>query len=222
VGQKVNPVGLRIGITRTWNSKWYAEKNYSDQLKADLEIQKYIKKTLKHAAVSKIEVERASRKMKVNIFSARPGIIIGRKGDEVEKLKKSLAQLSKQEIVVNIKEIKRPEIDAQLIAENVAQQLERRVAYRRAVKRSMASAMRMNIEGCKIMVGGRLNGAEMARTEWVREGRVRLHTLRANIDYGFAEALTTYGLIGVKVWVCQGDVDQKRGNRPVPTKKKER
>ncbi len=205
MGQKVNPIGLRLGITRTWNSKWYAEKKYSEQLQEDIDLQSFIKKALKHAAISKIEIERASRKMKINIFSARPGIIIGRKGDEVEKLKKSLARLTEREIVVNIKEVKRPEIDAQLIAENIAMQLERRVAYRRAIKRSMASAIRMNVEGCKIMVSGRLNGAEMARKEWIREGRVRLHTLRADIDYGFAEALTTYGLIGVKVWVYRGE-----------------
>jgi small subunit ribosomal protein S3 len=212
VGQKVNPIGLRLGITHTWNSKWYAEKKYVEHLKEDLDIQKFVKKQLKHAAISKIEIERASRKTKVNIFSARPGIIIGRKGDEVEKLKKSLARLIKRDIVVNIKEVKRPEIDAQLMAENVAMQLERRVAYRRAVKRTMTSAMRMDIEGCKIMVAGRLNGAEMARNEWVREGRVRLHTLRAEIDYGFTEALTNYGLIGVKVWVCRGENFEKQRN----------
>ena len=215
MGQKVNPIGLRLGITHTWNSKWYAEKKYVEHLKEDINIQKFVKKQLKHAAISKIEIERASRKTKVNIFSARPGIIIGRKGDEVEKLKKSLARITKRDIVVNIKEVKRPEIDAQLIAENVAMQLERRVAYRRAVKRTMTSAMRMDIEGCKIMVAGRLNGAEMARREWVREGRVRLHTLRAEIDYGFTEALTNYGLIGVKVWVCRGEnFEKQRSRRP--------
>ncbi len=215
MGQKVNPIGLRLGITHTWNSKWYAEKKYVEQLKEDINIQKFVKKQLKHAAISKIEIERASRKTKVNVFSARPGIIIGRKGDEVEKLKKSLTRLTKRDIVVNIKEVKRPEIDAQLIAENVAMQLERRVAYRRAVKRTMTSAMRMDIEGCKIMVAGRLNGAEMARSEWVREGRVRLHTLRAEIDYGFTEALTNYGLIGIKVWVCRGEnFEKQRSRRP--------
>ncbi|MBF0287207.1 MAG: 30S ribosomal protein S3 [SAR324 cluster bacterium] len=220
MGQKVNPIGLRIGVTRTWNSKWYAEKSYAEQLEEDISIQSFIKKSLKHAAISKIEIERTSRKMKINIFSARPGIIIGRKGDEVEKLKKSVARLTKRDIVVNIKEVKRPEVDAQLIAENIAMQLERRVAYRRAIKRAMSSAMRMNIEGCKIMVAGRLNGAEMARSEWIREGRVRLHTLRADIDYGLTEALTTYGLIGVKVWVCRGEnFDKQRNRRP---KRKER
>ncbi len=186
-----------------------------EHLREDINIQKFVKKQLKHAAISKIEIERASRKTKVNVFSARPGIIIGRKGDEVEKLKKSLTRLTKRDIVVNIKEVKRPEIDAQLIAENVAMQLERRVAYRRAVKRTMTSAMRMDIEGCKIMVAGRLNGAEMARSEWVREGRVRLHTLRAEIDYGFTEALTNYGLIGIKVWVCRGEnFEKQRSRRP--------
>ena len=215
MGQKVNPIGLRLGITHTWNSKWYAEKKYVEHLREDINIQKFVKKQLKHAAISKIEIERASRKTKVNVFSARPGIIIGRKGDEVEKLKKSLTRLTKRDIVVNIKEVKRPEIDAQLIAENVAMQLERRVAYRRAVKRTMTSAMRMDIEGCKIMVAGRLNGAEMARSEWVREGRVRLHTLRAEIDYGFTEALTNYGLIGIKVWVCRGEnFEKQRSRRP--------
>ena len=220
MGQKVNPIGLRIGITRTWNSKWYAEKNYAEQLREDIEIQQFIKKSLKHAAISKIEIERASRKTKINIFSARPGIIIGRKGDEVEKLKKSLVNLTKRDVVVNIKEVKRPEIDAQLIAENIAMQLERRVAYRRAIKRAMTSAMRMNVEGCKIMIAGRLNGAEMARSEWVREGRVRLHTLRADIDYGFTEALTTYGLIGIKVWVCRGENFEKQRNRRPRRKEK--
>lgn len=205
MGQKVNPIGLRIGITKTWNSKWYAEKNYALQLKEDLEIQKHIKNRLKHAAISKIEIERASQRVKINIFSARPGIIIGRKGDEVEKLKKSVGKLTAQDILINIKEVKRPELEAQLIAEGIATQLEKRVAFRRAIKRAMTSAMRMNIAGCKIMVAGRLNGAEMARTEWIREGQVRLHTLRADIDYGTAEALTTYGLIGIKVWLYRGE-----------------
>jgi len=205
VGQKVNPIGLRLGISRTWNSKWFAEKDYASQLKLDLDIQKFVKARLKHAAISKIEVERTAKKTKVNIFSARPGIIIGRKGDEVERLKNELSKRNPHEVVVNIKEIKRPEIDATLIAENIASQLERRIAYRRAVKRSIQAAMRMNIAGCKVMVGGRLNGAEIARTEWVREGQVRLHTLRVDIDYGIAEANTTYGIIGVKVWVYRGE-----------------
>jgi len=205
VGQKVNPIGLRLGISRTWNSKWFAEKDYASQLRQDLDVQKFVKARLKHAAISKIEVERTAKRTKVNIFSARPGIIIGRKGDEVERLKKELSKRNYNDVTINIKEIKRPEIDATLIAENIASQLERRIAYRRAVKRSIQAAMRMNIAGCKVMVGGRLNGAEIARSEWVREGQVRLHTLRVDIDYGVAEANTTYGIIGVKVWVYRGE-----------------
>ena len=205
MGQKVNPIGLRLGISRTWNSKWFAEKDYASQLRQDLDIQKFVKARLKHAAISKIEVERTAKRTKINIFSARPGIIIGRKGDEVERLKKELSKRKYNDVTINIKEIKRPEIDATLIAENIASQLERRIAYRRAVKRSIQAAMRMNIAGCKVMVGGRLNGAEIARSEWVREGQVRLHTLRVDIDYGVAEANTTYGIIGVKVWVYRGE-----------------
>ena len=205
MGQKANPIGLRLGISRTWNSKWFAEKDYASQLKQDLDIQKFVKARLKHAAISKIEVERTAKRTKINIFSARPGIIIGRKGDEVERLKREVSKRNYNDVTINIKEIKRPEIDATLIAENIASQLERRIAYRRAVKRSIQAAMRMNIAGCKVMVGGRLNGAEIARTEWVREGQVRLHTLRVDIDYGIAEANTTYGIIGVKVWVYRGE-----------------
>ena len=220
MGQKVNPIGLRLGITHTWNSKWYSEKSYAKQLQEDLEIQKFLKKELKNASVSKIEIERNSRKAKIDIHTARPGIIIGRKGDEIEKLRKALVKFSQQEIALNIKEIKKPEIDAQLMAENIASQLERRVAYRRAIKRSIASAMKMGIVGCKIKVSGRLNGADMARKEWIREGCVRLHTLKAKIDYGFAEALTTYGLIGVKVWVYPGENFEQQ--RSKPRKRKER
>ena len=215
MGQKVNPIGLRLGISKTWNSKWFAEKDYAEQLKQDLDIQSFIKKRLRHAAISRIEVERTPKKMKVNIYTARPGIIIGRKGDEVERLRNELSgKMKRDEVVVNIREVKRPEIDATLMAENIASQLERRIAYRRAIKRAMASAMRMNIAGCKIMVGGRLNGAEISRSEWVREGRVRLHTFKADIDYGVAEAHTTYGLIGVKVWVYRGeDFEGSRSRR---------
>jgi small subunit ribosomal protein S3 len=205
MGQKVNPVGFRLVVNKDWNSKWFSDKDYAELLKEDFQIQNYAKKKLKKASVSKIEIERASKKTKINIHSAKPGIIIGRKGDEIEKIKKELNARFKKEITINIKEIKRPEVDAQLIAENIANQLERRVAFRRAMRKALSSAMRMNIEGCKIMIAGRLNGAEMARTEWAREGRVRLHTLRANIDYGFAEALTTYGITGIKVWVYKGE-----------------
>ncbi|MAE15880.1 MAG: 30S ribosomal protein S3 [Deltaproteobacteria bacterium] len=214
MGQKVNPIGLRLGISKTWNSKWFAEKDYAEQLKQDLDIQSFIKGRLRHAAISRIEVERTPKKMKVNIYTARPGIIIGRKGDEVERLRNELSsKMIRNEVVVNIREIKRPEIDATLIAENIANQLERRIAYRRAIKRAMASAMRMNIAGCKIMVGGRLNGAEISRSEWVREGQVRLHTFKADIDYGVAEAHTTYGVIGVKVWVYRGENFERSRSR---------
>jgi small subunit ribosomal protein S3 len=212
VGHKVNPIGLRLGINRTWNSKWYADKKvYTDQLEEDLRISRYVKQTLKHAGISLVELERGANKMKVTIHASRPGIIIGRRGEAADALKKDLESRTKREVAINIKEVKRPEIDAQLVAQNVAQQLERRIAFRRAIKRALASAMRLNIQGCKIMVSGRLNGAEMSRTEWVRDGRVPLHTLRAEIDYGLAEALTTYGLIGVKCWVYKGeDYNQPR------------
>jgi len=214
VGQKVNPVGLRLGITRTWTGKWFAEKKeYANLLEEDVRLQDHIRKHLKHAGISLVEVERAAQKVKVTIHASRPGIIIGRKGEAADALKDDLVKLTrpKREVTVNIKEVKRPEIDAKLVAENIANQLERRIAFRRAIKRALASAMRLNIQGCKIMVAGRLNGAEMSRTEWVREGRVPLHTLRAEIDYGTAEAMTTYGIIGVKVWVYKGeDYNQPR------------
>ncbi len=212
MGQKVNPVGFRLVLNKNWNSKWFADKRtYATQLEEDDRVQRYVKKNLKHAGISRVEVERAAQKVKVTVFASRPGIIIGRKGEAADQLKADLEKVSKSEVTVNIKEVKRPEIDAQLIAENIATQLERRIAFRRAIKRALASAMRLNIQGCKIMVGGRLNGAEMSRTEWVREGRIPLHTLRAEIDYGTTEALTTYGIIGVKVWVYKGeDYNQPR------------
>ncbi|MCZ6474527.1 MAG: 30S ribosomal protein S3 [SAR324 cluster bacterium] len=212
MGQKVNPIGMRLGITKTWSGKWYADKrDYPVLLAEDLMLQKYIKSHMKHAGISLVEVERAAQRVKVTIHSSRPGIIIGRKGESADALKEDLVRMTKRDVTVNIKEVKRPEIDAQLLAENIATQLERRIAFRRAIKRSLASAMRLNIQGCKIMVAGRLNGAEMSRREWVREGRVPLHTLRADIDYGTAEALTTYGIIGVKVWIYKGeDYNQPR------------
>ena len=212
MGQKVIPIGMRLGINRTWNSKWFAEKRtYTDQLEEDLRIQGHIKGLLKHAGISLVEVERSAQKMKVTIHASRPGIIIGRKGEAADALKSDLEKRTGREVTVNIKEVKRPEIDAQLLAQNVATQLERRIAFRRAIKRSLASAMRLNIQGCKIRVAGRLNGAEMSRSEWVREGRVPLHTLRAEIDYGIAEAMTTYGVIGVKCWIYKGeDYNQPR------------
>lgn len=217
MGQKVHPVGMRLGITKTWNSKWYADKkDYSALLREDIRIQEYIKSHMKHAGIARMEVERAAQKVKVSIYASRPGIIIGRRGESADALKDELVKLCGREITVNIKEVKRPEVEAQLIAENISTQLERRIAFRRVIKRALASAMRMNILGCKIMVGGRLNGAEMSRSEWVREGRVPLHTLRADIDYGTAEAHTTFGLIGVKVWVYKGD----EYDRPRPLRRR--
>ena len=201
MGQKVHPIGFRLGINRTWISRWYAEKGFGKLLQEDLAIRKYLKKKLQQAGISKIEIERATKKTRINIFTSRPGIVIGRKGSEIDKLKKELQGITDKEIFINIIEVKRPEIDAQLVAENVALQLIRRVAFRRAIKRSVSTALKMGALGIKISCAGRLGGAEIARREWYREGKVPLHTLRAYIDYGFAEALTTYGLIGVKVWI---------------------
>jgi len=201
LGQKVHPIGFRLGINRTWISRWYAEKGFGKLLQEDLAIRKYLKKKLQQAGISKIEIERATKKTRINIFTSRPGIVIGRKGSEIDKLKKELQGITDKEIFINIIEVKRPEIDAQLVAENVALQLIRRVAFRRAIKRSVSTALKMGALGIKISCAGRLGGAEIARREWYREGKVPLHTLRAYIDYGFAEALTTYGLIGVKVWI---------------------
>ena len=206
MGQKVNPIGLRLGIVKTWNSCWYADKEYKQFLHEDLRLKKFLKKKMYHAGISKIEIERAAKRIRVNIFAARPGIIIGKKGSEIEALKKDLSRLVEGEIFININEVKRPETDAQLIAENVALQLERRVAFRRAIKRSVGMAMKLGVQGIKISVAGRLGGAEIARSEWTRDGRVPLHTLRADIDYGVAEAKTTYGLIGIKVWVFKGEI----------------
>lgn len=201
MGQKVHPIGFRLGINRTWISRWYAEKGFGKLLQEDLAIRKYLKKKLQQAGISKIEIERATKKTRINIFTSRPGIVIGRKGTEIDKLKKELLKLTDKEVFINIIEVKRPEIDAQLVAENVALQLIRRVAFRRAIKRSVSTALKMGALGIKISCAGRLGGAEIARREWYREGKVPLHTLRAYIDYGFAEALTTYGLIGIKVWI---------------------
>lgn len=219
MGQKVNPIGLRLGITKTWASNWYAEKNYASELLQDIQIRKFLQKKLGHAGISKIDIERAAKNLKIVIYAARPGIIIGKKGEEAEKLKKAISSMVKQDLVVNIKEVKRPEMDAQLIADNIAMQLERRVAFRRVMKRSLANIGKYNVAGCKIMVSGRLNGAEMARTEWVREGRVPLHTLKADIDYATSESLTTYGIIGIKVWVYKG---QQAGGAPQGRKRKGR
>lgn len=206
MGQKTHPIGNRLGITKTWDSRWYLKKGYADQLLEDIAIRKEIKKRLFHAGVSKIEIERAGQKIRLIIFTARPGIIIGKKGSEVEKLRKDVEAMSGKQASVDIKEIRKPEIDAQLVAENIALQLEKRVAFRRAMKKSVSSAMRFGALGIKITCSGRLAGAEIARTEWYREGRVPLHTFRADINFGFAQAKTTFGIIGVKVWVYLGDV----------------
>ncbi len=206
MGQKINPIGFRLGVTKTWDSKWYAEADYAKLLHEDLAIRKFLKKRLYSSGVSKIEIERAANKCKINIFTARPGLIIGKKGSEVETIKKELAQISSKEIFITINEVRKPELDAQLVAENVALQLERRIAFRRAMKKSVTSTLKFGAKGIRITCSGRLGGAEMSRTEWYREGRVPLHTLRADIDYGFAEAKTTYGLIGIKVLIFKGEI----------------
>jgi small subunit ribosomal protein S3 len=206
LGQKVNPIGFRLGVIKTWDSKWFAKADYAKLLHEDLKLRNFLKKRLYASGVSKIEIERAANKAKINIFTARPGLIIGKKGSEVETLKKDLAKLTSTEIFLNIQEVRKPELDAQLIAENVAMQLERRIAFRRAMKKSVQSSLKFGAKGIRITCSGRLGGAEMSRTEWYREGRVPLHTLRADIDYGFAEAKTTYGIIGVKVLVYKGDI----------------
>jgi small subunit ribosomal protein S3 len=209
LGQKVNPIGLRLKILKEWDSKWFAEKNYTQYLHEDFKIKKYLKKKLYHAGIAKIQIERAANKIKITINTARPGLIIGKKGVEIEKTKDEIKKQFKIDPIININEIKTPETNAQLVAENVAFQLERRVAFRRAMKRSVANARKYGVEGIKISCAGRLAGAEMARTEWYREGRVPLHTLRADIDYGFVEALTTYGIIGIKVWIFHGEKIQR-------------
>ena len=206
MGQKVHPIGFRLGIIRTWESRWYAEADYAKLLHEDIKLRNYLKKRLFHAGISKIEFERAANKTKIHVFAARPGIIIGKKGSEVDVLKKELAKLTDSEIFINIQEVRKPEVDAQLVAENVALQLERRIAFRRAMKKAVGQALKFGAQGIKINCAGRLGGAEMSRTEWYREGRVPLHTLRADIDYGFAEAKTTYGIIGVKVLIFKGEV----------------
>ena len=209
MGQKVNPIGLRLGIVKTWESRWYAGKNYADYILEDYKIRKFIKKKLYHAGISKIEIERSSKRVRLRIYTARPGIVIGKKGSEIEQLKNELEKMIAQEVMIDIQEVRKPEIEAQLVAENVALQIERRVAFRRAMKRAVSSAMRFGAKGVKIICAGRLGGAEMARTEWYREGRVPLHTLRADIDYGFTEANTTYGIIGIKVFIFKGEILKK-------------
>ncbi len=206
MGQKTYPVGIRLGITRTWDSRWFARKGYADNLIEDIALRKAVKERLFHAGVSRIEIERSGQKLRLVIHTARPGIVIGKKGSEAERLRKDVEAYTGKEASIDIKEVRKPELSAQLVAENIAMQLEKRVAFRRAMKKSVASAMRFGALGIKVMCAGRLAGSEIARTEWYREGRVPLHTFRADIDYGFAEARTTYGIIGIKVWIYTGDV----------------
>ncbi len=214
MGQKVNPIGLRLGIIKTWESRWFAGKNYAGYILEDYKVRQFIKKKLFNAGVSRIEIERSAKRIRLRIFTARPGIVIGKKGAEIAQLKKEVEQLTTLEVLIDIQEIRKPEIDAQLVAENVANQLERRVAFRRAMKRSVTSALRFGALGIKIHCSGRLGGAEIARTEWYREGRVPLHTLRADIDFGLAEARTTYGVVGVKVMIFKGEVLRKEKTTP--------
>lgn len=213
MGHKVHPTGFRLGISKTWDTRWYADKAFASLLLEDVMLRAWIKKRLEHASVSRVVIERPAKKARINIYSARPGIIIGKKGADIEKLKQDLAKVASTEVQINIIEVRKPEAEAQLIAENVAQQLVRRVAFRRAMKRAVTSAMRLGVLGIRINCAGRLGGGEIARTEWYREGRVPLHTLRADIDYGFSDALTAYGLIGVKVWVFKGEVNEKDEKR---------
>lgn len=206
MGQKVNPKGFRVGIIRDWEGRWYADRNYAELLHEDLKIRKYVKQKLKMAGCPKVEIERAATRVKVSVHAAKPGIVIGRGGTEVENLRKTLELMTGKQIAVNIVEIKKPELDATLVAENVAAQLEKRTSFRRAMKQTVQRSMRQGAQGIKIQCGGRLGGAEIARSEWYHEGKVPLHTLRADIDYGFAEANTTYGKIGIKVWIYKGEV----------------
>ncbi|MGF1477170.1 MAG: 30S ribosomal protein S3 [Geminicoccaceae bacterium] len=206
MGQKVNPIGMRVGVNRTWDSRWYGDNNYADLLEEDLKIRKFLEERLSQAGVSRIVIERPARKARIAIHTARPGVVIGKKGQDIEKLRRELSALCTGEVHLNIVEIRKPELDAKLIAENIAQQLQRRVTFRRAMKRAVQSAMRLGAGGIRVVCGGRLGGAEIARTEWYREGRVPLHTLRANIDFGQATAKTPYGTCGIKVWVFKGEI----------------
>ena len=206
MGQKVNPIGLRLGINRTWDSRWFADGDYAKQLHEDFRIRDFLKKRLAQAGISRVVVERPAKKARISIYSARPGVIIGKKGQDIDALKTELQKMTGSEVHLNIVEVRKPEIDALLVAESIAQQLERRVSFRRAMKRSVQSAMRQGAEGIRINCGGRLGGAEIARVEWYREGRVPLHTLRADVDYGVATAHTTYGACGIKVWIFKGEI----------------
>jgi small subunit ribosomal protein S3 len=207
MGQKIHPTGFRLAVSRNWTSKWFANsKHYADVLNEDIRVREYLRKKLSHASVAKVSIERPARNARITIHSARPGVVIGKKGEDIETLRADLRRMMGGEVGLNIEEIRKPEVDAQLVADSIAQQLEKRIMFRRAMKRAMQNAMRLGAQGIKVMSAGRLNGAEIARSEWYREGRVPLHTLRADIDYGFSEARTTYGVIGVKVWIFKGEV----------------
>src|SRR5947208_15880316 len=215
MGQKVHPTGFRLGFNKTWRSRWYAEKDYAKLLHEDVALKKELKKRFAHAGVSRVDIERAANKLKISIFTSRPGIIIGRKGQEVDKLKQEIQKRSGKEVFINMQEILKPELDAQLLAESVALQLEKRIAFRRAMRKAVDAALRFGAKGIKVRVSGRLNGAEIARSEWYLHGQLPLHTLRADIDYGFAQAFTTYGVIGVKVWIYKGEVfEMQKPERP--------
>lgn len=218
MGQKVHPIGFRLGIIKTWGSKWFEQKNYAQWLHEDIAIRQFLKKSLGHAGVSKVEIERAANTVNVNVHTARPGIVIGKRGAGLESIKKDLQKLTKNQIYLNIVEVRKAEIDAQLVAENIATQLERRIAFRRAMKKAIQTGMKFGAKGIRVSCCGRLGGSEMARYEWYRDGRVPLHTLRADIDYGFTEAKTTTGKIGCKVWICRGEVLPTKGNVPAVTR----
>lgn len=217
MGQKIHPTGFRLSVTKNWGSRWFANsQNFGKMLGEDIKVRAYLKKKLAHASVGRVVIERPAKNARITVYSARPGVVIGKKGEDIENLKRDLQKIMGGQVHVNIEEIRKPETDAQLIADSIAQQLEKRIMFRRAMKRAMQNAMRLGAQGIKIMSAGRLNGAEIARTEWYREGRVPLHTLRADIDYGFSEASTTYGIIGIKVWVFKGEV-LNRGEQPAAT-----
>ncbi len=218
MGQKVNPIGLRLGITKTWISNWFARENFADYLYEDHLIRNYLKKRLEHGGISTLNIDRTARKITVTINTSRPGIVIGKKGEEVEKLKAELQHLTQKEIHINIKEVKKPEMDSQLVADNIARQVQKRVSYKKAIKKAISTATRMGAEGIKISIGGRLNGAEIARAETYKEGRIPLHTLRADIDYATATSHTTYGCVGVKVWICKGEVISTKENATARSK----
>jgi small subunit ribosomal protein S3 len=213
LGQKVNPVGFRLGVIRSWDSKWFEEKNYAKWLHQDIRLREYVKEKLNAAGIAKVEIERAANKVKVSVHTARPGIVIGKRGAEIDKIKKDLQQFTENEVFLNVVEVRKAEVDAQLVAENIATQLERRIAFRRAMKKAVQTALKFGAKGIRVACSGRLGGAEMARYEWYREGRVPLHTLRADIDYGVATAKTTYGTIGVKCWIFRGEVLPRSARR---------